>query len=163
VSKSLTFALILASTPALAQQHPQALGVWDHTGQFVGDYVWRGGFSSALLTYNDETALFPFDYAGLRQGAATQLYYTTANCSGTPYIDASDQPPFGFLDNNTYYFPSPGAQFITPVSRFVGAPPVCAPYSLGEIYAAPAQSVTYPANKFTPPFCVSASKVKCAL
>jgi hypothetical protein len=149
----LAAAPVLADDPHVTAAGPRPLGVWDHAGNFVGDLF---ATRALVRAYNGQSASFTFIYLGFPQPQGGFLY-TTADCSGQAYLDVLDQPAGGAIIDGVEFYPTSAGSQLQIQSE--GLPGVsCSPNKI-EDYAAPVQSRTLPT--FTPPFCVSAGKVKC--
>jgi hypothetical protein len=156
-------AILLASASAYAQPTgPQALGFWDSQARFVGNLIGQnlvemviGGKSIALSIDPDKIP------------AGTSFIYGTPDCSGQPYLDATSLPTTGYflgdIERNAIVF-TPG-----PITSIVQGSEggenslgqlACSPVSQVSRAVAPAYANRFP-TPFTPPFCVSATKVRC--
>jgi hypothetical protein len=163
LKKTVGAAILLVSTAAHAQPAgPQALGVWDSQGRLVGNLV---GQSQVELVIVGKSIALSIEPTGIPVG--TSFYYTTPDCSGQPYLDATSLPINGYVlgdieRNAIVYFPGPITSI---VQNSAGGENSlgqlgCSPISQVSRTVAPAYANRFP-TPFTPPFCVSATKVRC--
>jgi hypothetical protein len=156
--KALAAALLgsLVAVQALANQ-PQALGVWDSTGRFVGNFA----SGEVELPANGVPILLPFLDTGLIE--ALTFYYASSDCSGQPLIRTDTGIPEGGFLNNQVYFPGPAsALHVASFSSQVGnTAPECGLITpAGEdLRAGPALHARLTAPR--PPLCVSPTRKEC--
>ncbi len=91
---ALTLACGLAGA-ARAQAISPGLAVYDADGRYVGNILDQ---DNIWMKLSDSEAVVKTDPAGAFQAERVNLYFTTANCSGVAYMDASAIPvAAGFL------------------------------------------------------------------
>jgi hypothetical protein len=158
--KALAAALSLAALPALSDKQ-SALDVWDHEGTFVGHLLAQG---QVVINVKGAPTAFEFDRTSIGD-SLLKLYYTDANCSGTPYLDATLLPPGGArVDDDIWYPAGPYIQDLKPKSIFLWntlPPGHCTAASAGTDIRDAVKAATAPAIKFEAPLCVSSHQVRC--
>jgi hypothetical protein len=147
-------AVFLASVSAHAQ--PEPLGVWDSRGQFVGNLVGQDRVELEIAGRSFAVSIQPI---GPSEGA--ELLYATEDCSGSPYLDASTLPIPGYIIKGVIIYPGP---LTTIEAKATGGYNSlgqfgCSPWDHGTRTVATEQTAARPV--WTPPFCVSATKVRC--
>jgi hypothetical protein len=136
--------------------------VQDSNGQTVGSLLGPG---SILLTLNN-LAVEIVSGASAAQGFYSEdssgftFFHTTADCSGTRYMDASGLPVGGYINGSTLYYPAAPAQVQTiaseesfNVGQSLSGPGQCFPQS-PTFSDTVGVATTYDVSSFVPPFSV---------
>jgi hypothetical protein len=151
-------AVLLASASAYAQEQtqPQPLGVWDSQGHLVGNLAGQDRVALMLTGRPFALTVYP---AGIPENS--EFIYATPDCSGERYLDASTLPITGYLGGGVIFYPGPLTTIEAKATGGYNSEGQfgCSPWDQGTRTVAPAWVSRTPT--WTPPFCVSATKVRC--
>jgi len=144
---------------AMAQSHPQPLGVWDSEGDFAGTWNGGGGF---IRTIDGKLMALPFQADKIPEGVI-QYVHTQPNCTGPAYIrrDLTETMLSGAVLDSTIYYPGP-RMTVTQVSIEFAKPDgtsVCSAISQVPIEVGPILTARLPT--LHPPFCISPTRTAC--
>jgi hypothetical protein len=148
-----TAGLGMSAAAAMAQSHPQALGVWDSQGDFVGNFLSEGAFQTVI---DGKIMGRPFLWNKIPEGG--QFVYTQPNCTGTRYIQFDQPLKEGFVLDNTIYYPGPR---MTVTQASIGFEPSgsCSAISQVPVEVGPVLTARLPT--YHPPFCISPTRKEC--
>ena len=151
--KSLAIGLAVGFTATAALAHPERpepQGVWDANAQFVGTLI---GQTVVLLPNGVAIGADPGgDFFG--QDA---FYFTSDNCSGTPYLIANALLQEGAVVSGSLFYPAhPAKLALGSWALTTGGGCNKAPQTQ---WAGAATQASLP--KVTPPLCVSPTKIRC--
>jgi hypothetical protein len=149
--------LASASAHAHAQSQPQPLGVWDSQGLLIGNLAGQDRVD-LMLTPGRPFALTVFP-SGFPQEA--EFLYSTPDCSGERYLDAGTLPIPGYVFYGQIFYPGPLTTIDAKATGGYNSAGQfgCSPWDQGTRTVAPALVSRTP--YWIPPFCVSATKVRC--
>lgn len=151
-----TSALIAQRTSTNASPAVQDFVVIDSTGKNVGHVIGVDAFGATAVAFPFHGKPLPI---GVGRSSFTQegLSYTTSDCTGQAYQDASNTP---FLTttvlgtNNTLYVENGPIQTVTLMSTLYPPPQGCSPFTFTDSNMVPMTPVLDLNKVFTPPFSV---------